>query len=503
VITPRLDSAKFFNFRHARAVRYDSSRRKAVPMTAAKQGKLADKSLGELIREIGDAFDSGALRLSRAPAKIVIYFENGATVFAVSNIRAHRLIEFLKRTGLAAEVIAKLPTTATDDEVIAEAGLSPDQVGRLRANQAADIVRTALLWTEGYWEFDARVRVAGQNRVQVETQRLLLESARLLPVAYIESRFANRQDLFETAERNGHSLNLSPSEAFVLSRVTAPISINNLLALGGMRDEKTMRALYALTTAGLLRRATGAAPHISESPDIGRTAGEQLEVVLARIETASDYYETLGIDRTASPDDVKNSYHTLARNYHPDRFHQSGVGVRTRIESAFARVARAYEVLHDPAERETYDERLKRPGTQRASEHTSTPPMPKAKTRETGNEERAEASFQKGLSAMRENQLHHAVRLFAEAASLEPRRARYRAEYGRALINDPQTRRIAEIELQAAVALEPANVSYRVALAELYKALGLRRRAEGELQRALMTDPKSDAARKLLASLKN
>jgi hypothetical protein len=56
--------------------------------------------------------------------------------------------------------------------------------------------------------------------------------------------------------------------------------------------------------------------------------------------------------------------------------------------------------------------------------------------------------------------------------SLEPRSARYRAEYGRALISDPQTRRIAEVELQAAIALEPTNVSYRVALAELYKALG-------------------------------
>jgi Tfp pilus assembly protein PilF len=42
-----------------------------------------------------------------------------------------------------------------------------------------------------------------------------------------------------------------------------------------------------------------------------------------------------------------------------------------------------------------------------------------------------------------------------------------------------------------------------VALAELYKALGLRRRAEGELQRALTVDPKNAAARTLLASLKH
>ena len=475
-------------------------------MTTATQGNLADKSLGELIREIEDKSNSGALRLSRERAKTVIYFEEGATVFAVSNIRAHRLIEFIKRSGLTGEEVdGNLPSTATDDEVLAQLstqGSSPAQIGRLRTSQIADILRAALLWTEGDWQFDARVRVTARNRVNVETRHLLLESTRHLPGRYIESRFANRRERVAAAEHNDHSLKLSPSEALVLSRVTAPISINDLLALGGMREEETLRALYALTTAGLLRRATSSAPNTSNAPGRGRTVSENLEEFLARIENASDYYETLNIDRAATADHIKNSYHALARSYHPDRFHQSSAGVRSRIESAFARIAHAYEVLHDASERTLYDERLKTTGAT-DTHHVSVPAGPKAKPKETGNEDRAEASFQQGLSAIKQNQLQYAVRLFAEAASLEPRRARYRAEYGRALIGDPQTRRLAEIELQAAIALEPTNVSYRVALAELYKALGLRRRAAGELQRALMTDPKSDAARKLLASLKN
>ena len=477
-------------------------------MTASQQGNLADKFLGELIREIQDESSSGALRLSRERAKTVMYFESGATVFAVSNIRAHRLIELIKRSALVEEaLLAGLPPTASDDDVLAQltrqGNLSPDQAGRLRANQIADILRTTLLWTEGHWQFEPRVRVAAPSRVNVDTQRLLLESTRHLPVTYIQSRFANRQEQFEMVDRNGDSLNLSPSEAFVLSRVTSPISIKDLVALGGMREEETLRALYALTTAGLLRRSTASTPHVSDTPQSGRAVAENLEEFLARIEKASDYYEMLSIDRAATADDVKYSYHSLARSYHPDRFHQSNADVRTRIESAFARIARAYEVLHDASERATYDEQLKTPGAKLSEHVSSPPPVPNAKNKETGNEDRAEASFQKGLSAIKENQLQHAIRLFAEAASLEPRRARYRAEYGRALINNPQTRRIAEIELRAAIALEPTNVSYRVALAELYKALGLRRRAEGELQRALMTDPKSDAARKLLASLKN
>src|ERR1044071_1994579 len=90
-------------------------------MTADQQGNLGDKSLGELICELQQASASGALRLSRERAKVVIYFENGATVFAVSNIRAHRLIEFLKRSGLGGEEVnANLPPTATDEEVLAQ-----------------------------------------------------------------------------------------------------------------------------------------------------------------------------------------------------------------------------------------------------------------------------------------------------------------------------------------------------------------------------------------------
>ncbi len=63
--------------------------------------------------------------------------------------------------------------------------------------------------------------------------------------------------------------------------------------------------------------------------------------------------------------------------------------------------------------------------------------------------------------------------------------------------------RVAESELQAAISLEPNNASHRVMLAEFYQAMGLRRRAQGEVERALATDPKNEAARALLTSLRN
>ena len=85
---------------------------------------------------------------------------------------------------------------------------------------------------------------------------------------------------------------------------------------------------------------------------------------------------------------------------------------------------------------------------------------------------------------------------------LAPQQARYRAFHGRALAHNRRTRRLAETELQAAVALDPRAADYRVMLAELYRDIGLRRRAEEELERALTLDSAHADARRLLRSLR-
>jgi molecular chaperone DnaJ len=62
-----------------------------------------------------------------------------------------------------------------------------------------------------------------------------------------------------------------------------------------------------------------------------------------------DYYEVLGITRTASPDEIKKAFRKLARQYHPDVNKDAGA------EAKFKEINEAYEVLSDEQKRAMYD----------------------------------------------------------------------------------------------------------------------------------------------------
>lgn len=65
---------------------------------------------------------------------------------------------------------------------------------------------------------------------------------------------------------------------------------------------------------------------------------------------AADHYETLGVSRQATPDEIQKAYRQMARKHHPDLNPND-----TKAKEKFQQVQAAFDVLNDPQKRELYD----------------------------------------------------------------------------------------------------------------------------------------------------
>lgn len=362
-------------------------------------GRLSDHPLAELVREISDARLSGALRLEHERAKAAVYFDGGQVVAAVSNVRALRLSEVLRRSGAVPpqKLYAAVGERMSDEQagvelmragVLDEAGLK-----RLQERQTREVLGEALRWTAGEWSFDPRVRLAGGQAVQLDVSGLLAESARNLPPESVAARMRRDAETVAPAEgfeeKVNSGLRLLPAEAFVMSRVYAPTPLGEVISVSGLPEEETRRAVYVLVLGGLLTRSggprilpaealtlaskqraaadadAGAKPPASEAqlPTAQPPAAAEPErdtrgtvEELFALARGATHYEVLGVTRSSSTDDVKRAYYSHARRLHPDLFRRDAdEETRQRIDNAFARVAQAYDVLRDAALRAAYD----------------------------------------------------------------------------------------------------------------------------------------------------
>src|SRR6185437_7284915 len=145
-------------------------------------GQLSEQPLAELIREISGKSLSGRLRLEHERVHAVAYFEDGKLLYAAANVRTMRLREYLRQAeAVSDQHLAQINERISDTDRIkvlcAQKLLSPAVAEPIQARLVADVLRLALLWTDGAWEFESRSRLSERLNLAIEVEALLLEAS--------------------------------------------------------------------------------------------------------------------------------------------------------------------------------------------------------------------------------------------------------------------------------------------------------------------------------------
>ncbi|HYS81458.1 MAG TPA: DnaJ domain-containing protein [Anaeromyxobacteraceae bacterium] len=210
-----------------------------------------------------------------------------------------------------------------------------------------------------------------------------------------------------------------------------------------------------------------------------------LDAAIPRARSA-DLFERLGVQRSATREQVKAAYFQLAKQLHPDRFAAPALAdVATRVKDLFAAVNEAYEVLSDDRARADY--------LARTSATAIVEPG--------GEPGRASVDFEKAEACARTRDFAKA-RGFYEAALRADARAEYQVAYAWMLLQDPRGDRARARTLAEAALRDPTCLD-RAALvgAVLARDEGDDERAERLLHRALSANPKNGEADRELRAL--
>lgn len=519
--------------------------------TLDHKGDFKTYPFAELLVELAQAKLDGSIRLASGENKSIIYLKNGDVVFAVSNARGNRLLNILlDHRKVERGQLAGLPQCPNDVELatmlVRENILSKEGVDEAVHAQVETILIDILTWAEGSWHFSPLVRSREDLIFSIDVPKLLIDYGRCLPSSLVLARFKSMQESFERIPDVGTSPYLQSHEDFVLQRFSTDArTIEDLTLECGLPENGFLQALYVLWLGGMLRRkgwnaafsenrltairnarvslVKQAAKPVAETVPVAAEKNDSANVpeseepvetiadnnvivepsideYLARVEDSRTHYDVLGVDTKAQVDAIKASYFSLAKLFHPDRFHRESAELLQRIHSAFSSVQVAYDTLKSSDTRETYDFKVRKDLDLKEKLKAQGVKLEEGERVDTKTEQGLE-NFEAGLSLLMDEEYEAAMPFLGRAAHYNPDNALYRAYYGKALSYDEKQRHKAEGEMQAAAKLDPKNPKIRLMLVEFFMENNLLKRAEGEVKRFLEVAPGNAEARKLLSQI--
>lgn len=278
------------------------------------------------------------------------------------------------------------------------------------------------------------------------------------------------------------SLELQGQDRDILALLNGKTLLKELFHLSPLKEEDTLRSVYALFNARLLEvEAAGTEENkpqeqetATEEKAIDREVAEKIESLYFAHEKLG-YYGVLGLQPGASTAEIKSAYHAMAKQYHPDRyiFMQSGE-LREKLNVIFAYINEAYRTL-----------------SKAGSSMSRQQPQTTVSQQETvGTNTRAMAlgKYRQGRQSLDNQDDERAMTLLGQAVYLDESVAEYHFYYGMALLRNRKIKE-AETSIRKAVGLSPHNADYISELGQIYLDLGFVKRAKSAFDKALRINP--------------
>lgn len=454
------------------------------PVPLVLKDILKDKTRGELVVK-GDNFLKS------------LFFEDGHLIFAKTNVIEERLGEILFKIGKIdqpqfGEILKLIKNKAGHERLgkilVQKKVLTQRDLFFALLYQLRTIATSTFSISSGEWKFIEKTPdIPEDSRFNIELQGIITEGAnRIGNFAYFKNKFLYAKltlkavppeldDILSTYEINFYKDLTAFDNNSTCEKIARELNIS---------DEMFWKKIILFHLLGIVE-------FIDESPDKELDKNvEEIFGLYERIKSETiDYYELLGLKKTAVPNEIKDAYFNRAKQYHPDRI--GGVPdpeVKEKANFVFAEMNKAYATLGDENKKAEYDGR----GYKEENINDSV---------SESMRERAKLLYRKGKVLYTQKKYWEAVSALDEAVALDGTKPSYFLLLGMSQMNIPSLHRMAEKHLQTVLQTEPWNVDALVALGILFQTIGQVNRAEGYLRKALSYNPDHALARKKLAEI--